>query len=160
MPLYCFKCWECGAEQDVFRPMAKAPKSLQCKSCKGRMSLDYSRLGVQTNAFKPYIEVNFDGSPIHVTSPAQRDALCERFGVTYDKADSSIRPKRDRWEDTFESDVMEQLKKDDAYRRAGKPVPDRGQGGRDRGVLEEEPDLLDRYRVNRKADGCGEGGGA
>lgn len=159
MPLYCFKCWECGAKRDVFKPMAKAPTRLLCKSCKGRMSLDYSRLGVQTNAFKPYIEENFTSEPIYVDSPAQRDALCERFGVTYDKADSSIRPKRDRWEDTFESDVMEQLKKDDARRRDGETVPDRGQGGRGRGLLEEIPDFLDRYRVDRKADGGGEGGG-
>ena len=53
-------------------------------------------LGASAQVFNPYIESDFTGKPIEVTTPDQRDALCKEHGVTYDSYQYSLVHKKKR----------------------------------------------------------------
>lgn len=87
MPLYPYKCDSCSHAEDLLRRMIDAPPWVTiCPSCGFEtFRRDMEAGAPAVSAFSPYVEDNFDGTPVEVTSSKQRDALCEQHGMTYDR---------------------------------------------------------------------------
>lgn len=98
MPSYCMVCAECGYQEELHASMANAPRGDECYKCPNceavRLQRNWFAERPQVSVFEPYVEENFTGKPIEVTTPKQRDSLCEKHGVTYDRwNDSQVKPK-------------------------------------------------------------------
>lgn len=88
MPIYPFKCDNCGHKWEIFRKMSNSPgDKRQCVKCKKTAYRDYAEQRTQVTAWDPYVEENLlpGGRPVEIRSRAQRDALLEKHGVTYDR---------------------------------------------------------------------------
>ncbi len=87
MPVYSFKCENCGHRQTIVDSIINCPEwNVQCQNCPEYAHRDLQEDSPGASAFKPYVEENFDGQDREVTSGSQRDQLCKQFGVTYDSA--------------------------------------------------------------------------
>ena len=81
MPTYVFKCQSCGNKFDQYRPLSNFSRQAIC-DCGGLSSLVVTPPNIQV--FNSYTEHNMTREPIHINSAKQRDALCEKHGVSYD----------------------------------------------------------------------------
>ena len=89
MPRYEWNCDRCSHTKDENRPIEQGPSRWKiCPICRKRMSRVFS---ANACSFKPYVEQNFTGDPIDVTSPRQRDRLCAIHKATYDRS-TNLRP--------------------------------------------------------------------
>ncbi len=87
MPNYAFKCKACEHATLLFALMADCPpQEIDCGvcGCEKGLKRDYQEELSKVKAFQPYMEENFDGKLVDVTSPGQRDKLCKKYGLTYD----------------------------------------------------------------------------
>lgn len=105
MPLYRFMC-KANHITEQQRSVTKFVEYIKCRHwvpvsvnnigselCGKRAVLMLPKsLHVQT--FKPYVEENFTGKPIHIETQAQRDKLCKQHGVTYDSNKYHRKPKQ------------------------------------------------------------------
>lgn len=89
MPVYVYRC-KAGHVSERIYSMRKQPTRVRCEC---RKLADRVFLPVNVNAFKPYVEENFTGQPIEITSSRQRDALCAKHNLTYDTAKFVRKPK-------------------------------------------------------------------
>lgn len=119
MPFYKFICPN-GHETDQFRPLNKYAERIKCKHwvpiphggigsqpCGLRAVISISPR-LEVNIFQPYVENNMAHKPIRIETKQQRDALCEKHGVTYDSTKYSRKPKyRAAVEDVTLGDVKE-----------------------------------------------------
>jgi len=93
MPLYSYKCENCMFETETMARMESPPAWVRlCPKCGfEKLTRDLGADSPKVGNFEHYVEEGFNGKPIDVTSPKQRDALCEQHGVTYDSRNSSQR---------------------------------------------------------------------
>jgi len=80
MPIYLFKCPK-GHEKEEYRKLADFSNQSVC-DCGQSSSLVV--LPPNINVFNPYVEYNMSKEPIKIETKEQRDALCAKYGVTYD----------------------------------------------------------------------------
>ena len=106
MPLYEFEC-ECGGKRSLVGSMANPPREgeVLCDECGSYMHRNYR--AIRESVFKPYVERNFDGTPILVTSVEQRERHCDQYRLTYERGDY-IRPKRETAADQVTFDEVAQ----------------------------------------------------
>lgn len=90
MPLYKYLCPN-NHETEKIRSVKKFTERIRCHCGKRATICISTRLFAQT--FKPYVDPNFTGEPIEITSKEQRDNLCKAHGVTYDSVKSVAKPK-------------------------------------------------------------------
>lgn len=92
MPRYRYTCkYEHVTERIV--PVAKFKEWIRCKHnmgsdkepvvCLSRADITISN-NLEVNTFKPYVEPNFCREPILIENKQQREALCDKYGTTYD----------------------------------------------------------------------------
>lgn len=91
MPIYVFKCRNCGSTFEQYRRMADFSRQAIC-DCRGLSDLVVNNT-VNISIFNPYVENNMAPEPIRIESKRQRDALCEKYGVTYDSS-KYVRPSK------------------------------------------------------------------
>ena len=104
MPMYLYTCCA-GHETEEFRYVSDYVEYILCKHRPdaGSGKLPHLPCGLKAfvtittrtmvGAFKPYMENNLGPEPMQITSRAQRDALCEKHGVTYDSNKFYKKPK-------------------------------------------------------------------
>ena len=78
MPMYDYKCQECGLEFEHFTCIIDRHK-VQCK-CGGRAELQISTKA--RDWFRPFSTDDFNGRPIMVESKKHLKQLCKEHGVT------------------------------------------------------------------------------
>lgn len=125
MPFYKFVCPN-GHETDQFRPLNKYVERIKCKHwvpndvtelvaygttgsrpCGLRAVISISPK-LEVSIFQPYVEKNMGHKPVRIENKQQRDALCEKHGVTYDSGKYLKKPKyRPAVEDITLGDVKE-----------------------------------------------------
>lgn len=116
MPLYVFKCWDCGERVEVFRKQMKAPRGILCPSCGDPIEQDYSSKAVRADVFNPYIEEGFHNLPIEITSRQQRDQLCGEHMATYDRVSNPRVRTRAPWEKGLTWQIAQVKARDEASR--------------------------------------------
>ena len=84
MPLYDVQCEDpgCGQVQEIFcciNSLSHTIISTRCNRCGGPVKQVMSKFGL--GWFKPHINYDFDGTPIHVESKQHLKQLCKKFGV-------------------------------------------------------------------------------
>jgi putative FmdB family regulatory protein len=77
MPLYDYKCNECGLEFEEIRKIIDRYNA-ECPKCKGSVEIIPK---AKLQIFKPFINEDFDGTPILVESKAHYKQLCKKHGV-------------------------------------------------------------------------------
>src|SRR5262245_50249175 len=82
MPYYEYICKK-GHETERFYRIADRRDTVRCSLCRGLAKQAIPKQQ-QIRTFKPYIEENFDGTPIEITNKDQREALCKKHSLTYD----------------------------------------------------------------------------
>ena len=110
--------YQCDNEHNTWLNLSmKAPKPpwKKCRIC-GKRAHRVFGLQTKTNGgvFQPYVERNLPGGPVEVTTAAQRDRLCAKHDVTYDRY-SNLRPRYKREssvDDLTLDEVMTTAKKD------------------------------------------------
>lgn len=110
MPIYKFTC-DAGHITEEYRPVSDYVEYVRCAYPIQRVSAGNHKLStkrsscglraniticanLQVNTFKPYVEENMTGKPIHITSKDQRDQLCKQHGVSYDSNKYHSKPRR------------------------------------------------------------------
>lgn len=104
MPTYSYECEVCQERIHVNGSVRNVqPDSITC-GCGGYAPRDYGSIQVR-DEFWPHVTSNITGSPVEVTSPRQRDRLCEASGVVpvepgmkAKKQKSKLRPFREDFE--------------------------------------------------------------
>jgi len=89
MPVYVYEC-ENQHRSEQYMRMADYRSVVVCE-CGALANRVFEPVNVQT--FKPYVESNFNGKPIEITSAKQRDALCAKYSLTYDSTKYLRKPK-------------------------------------------------------------------
>jgi hypothetical protein len=84
--------------------MKEYQSTVACETCSELADRVFTP--VQISVFNPYVEVNFNGKPIEVTSKRQRDELCAKHHVTYDSTQYMRRPKRQSAVDNLDYAVV------------------------------------------------------
>lgn len=90
MPIYVFTCPK-GHVTEQYRPVSKYTSKIRCK-CKRKATITVTN-SLYVRTFKPYVEENFNGKPIEITSSEQRERLCKQHHVTYDTVKNFTKPK-------------------------------------------------------------------
>lgn len=80
MPLYDFKCNECGEEFEDISPASAIAKAW-CPQCKEVKDVTVLITKANKDWFVPHINDDFDGTPIEVTSRKHLRELCKKHGV-------------------------------------------------------------------------------
>lgn len=91
MPLYKYEC-KAGHETERFYSLSQWREWIRCPVCRKRATISFAKR-MQVHTFKSYIESNFTGDPIEITSRNQRDALCKKHRATYDSNKYHRKPK-------------------------------------------------------------------
>lgn len=106
MPIYEYEC-PSGHITEGFHSMASYPASCCCGSCDAQANIIISKRQY-INTFKPYVDENFNGEPIEITSFRQRDELCKKHSLTYDSSRYVRKPKP---KSAVEDVTLDQVKK-------------------------------------------------
>jgi len=81
MPLYAYKCKECGNEWEEFRTV-DSRHDAKCAKCGKRGEIDFSKFGSRNvMLFTPFTYEDIDIHPIHITSKKQLKRECEKRGL-------------------------------------------------------------------------------
>ena len=81
MPLYDFRCRECGAQEERYAGMDE--REAECSTCQGQMKrLITSKIHLQTDyASASFVTADITGDPVRITSRKQLRSLCEAHDV-------------------------------------------------------------------------------
>lgn len=79
MPLYDFKCLACEREFEVLCKIAEQ-KDIKCEECGGNTQVLIT--GAKKDWFREFTTLDFNDTPITVTSKDHYRQLCKEHGVT------------------------------------------------------------------------------
>lgn len=80
MPIYAYRCEECGREWDEYRTV-EGRHSARCE-CGEKGRIDWRKFGSRNVMFfTPYTYEDIDVYPIRVTSKKQLKKLCDERGL-------------------------------------------------------------------------------
>ena len=110
LPIYEYECGRCSTRFDLVGSMSDYRPTVSSSCC----GVDSDRVFTPVNisVFNPYLEHNLGPKPVLIETAAQRDALCQEHGVTYDSTRYVGKPKtKAAVEDVTLGDVKEALNK-------------------------------------------------
>lgn len=79
MPVYAYKCAQCGRQEDKFNKMADHKNGPEC--CGKVMRQHFESIKVIPD-FEPYVDYNISDKPVLVKSKQHRKELMKRNGVS------------------------------------------------------------------------------
>lgn len=80
MPIYNYKCENCGAEIELIRPIDKRNEPVVCCEC-GNVAKRKFVFTKSRDWFRPHVNDDITGEPIEITSKRQYRRVCEENGV-------------------------------------------------------------------------------